>query len=104
MPIYVTPFYNSEGPQVAVGKHSDDLARANADTIEEMVAAMKAEWDELRPEAMCVAAIRLFDLGLKDEAVYWFYSAQYRGRLFQALCDPDQVGSMLTTTRSIPCL
>ena len=40
---------------------------------------------------MYVAAIRLFDLGLKDDGVYWFYSAQYRARLFQTLSDPDQV-------------
>ncbi len=91
MPIHVSPFYNSEGTRVAVGKYSDQLARADASSIGKTIAAMKSDWNELRPEAMYVAAIRLFDLGLQDEAVYWFYSAQYRARLFQTLSDPDQV-------------
>ncbi len=94
MPIYVAPFYNAEGPQVAVGKYSDELAHANADTIATTVATMKSEWDKLRPEAMYVAAICLFDLGLKDEAVYWYYSAQYRARLLQSLLGPEPAPSV----------
>lgn len=90
MPIYVMPFYNAEGPHIAVGKHSEALANANAGNIAETIAVMKAEWNELRPEAMFVAAIRLFDLGRKDEAVYWFYSAGHRAILFSDLQAPGR--------------
>jgi hypothetical protein len=41
-----------------------------------------------------VAAIRLYDLGFRKESIYWFYSAQYRGRLFATLIDRDKMGSM----------
>ncbi len=89
IPIYVTPFYNSEGPQIDVGPFSKQLAAANADTITEVAAAMKKQWDSLPIEAMYVAAIRLYDLGQKDEAVYWFYSAQYRAKLFASIISED---------------
>jgi hypothetical protein len=85
MPIYVTPFYSSDGPQISVGAFSKRLAEANAGTISQVASEMKKEWADLPIEAMYVAAVRHYDLGRKDEAVYWFYSAQYRARLFQSL-------------------
>jgi hypothetical protein len=30
----------------------------------------------------------------RKESIYWFYSAQYRGRLFASLIDRDNMGSM----------
>ena len=89
IPIYVTPLYNSEGPQINVGPFSKQLRTANADTIKDVAAAMKREWDSLSVEAMYVAAVRHYDLGQKDEAVYWFYSAQYRARLFASILSDD---------------
>jgi len=41
-----------------------------------------------------VAAIRLYDFGYRKEAVYWFYSAQYRGRQFGVLLDQIKKGSI----------
>ena len=94
MPVYVTPFYNSKGPKIAVGPYSDELAAADAETIGNVIAKLKKDQSKLRAEVMYVAAIRLYDLGLKDEAVYWFYAAQYRGRLFMVLLDPAEVGGI----------
>ena len=45
MPIYVAPFYDAEGPHVAVGKYSDELAGADASSIGKTVAAMKSDWN-----------------------------------------------------------
>ncbi|MGB8520518.1 MAG: hypothetical protein WCD38_10205, partial [Candidatus Tumulicola sp.] len=41
-----------------------------------------------------VGAVRLYDLGYRDEATYWFYSAQYKGRQFALLADPKRLGSI----------
>jgi hypothetical protein len=89
MPIYVTPFYDSNGPRIDVGPFSEKLAGANAETISNVGSEMKKQWDRLPIEAMYVAAIRYYDLGRKDEAVYWFYSAQFRARLFQSILPDD---------------
>ena len=43
---------------------------------------------------MYVTAIRLYDLGRKDEAVYWFYTAQYRARVFSSILDQEKIGSV----------
>jgi hypothetical protein len=94
MPIYVTPYYDSEGLKINVGKFSWALAATDGAAIRKTAAEMKAEWETLTAEAMFVLAIRLYDLGLKDEAVYWFYSAQYRAMLFTRLLDPAVVGSL----------
>lgn len=94
MPIYVTPFYNSEGLKIDVGKHSETLAQANAKTILQFCDNLKKEKDNLRAEVMYVTAVRLYDLGHKDEAVYWYYTAQYRGRLFSSLLEPEKIGSI----------
>jgi hypothetical protein len=41
-----------------------------------------------------VAAISLYDLGFRKESIYWFYSAQYRGRLLATLIDQEKMGSI----------
>jgi hypothetical protein len=55
---------------------------------------MKKNWDQLTFPELYVAAIRLYDLGYRKEAVYWFYTAQYRGRQFGILLDQNKMGSI----------
>ena len=77
MPIRVTPFYDSNGLKVSVGENSKKLASADAKSILDVSTELEKEKDGLRAEVMYVVAIRLYDLGHKDEAVYWFYTAQF---------------------------
>jgi len=96
IPVYITPFYNSQGPQINVGAFSKQLATADAKTITDVAAEMKKQWGTLPVEAMFVAAIRHYDLGQKDDAVYWFYSATYRARLFASILsdsNPKRIGA-----------
>jgi hypothetical protein len=92
MPVYVTPFYNSEGTQINVGDYSQELTEATADSIGPLAAKMKKDWPILSPETMYVTSIRLYDLGQKDDAVYWYYCAQFRARLFQSLLVKESLG------------
>ena len=82
--IYVTPYYEAAKvpngvPQVAVGKTYDALLASNSK--EDIVRAR----DEINrnnslvtPMTMMVLAIRLYDVGLRDDAVFWFYAAKDR--------------------------
>ena len=82
--IEVQPFYQAartpDGkPQVAVGKQYNDLlASARREDIlaarDLIVAAPKV----VTPMVMMVLAIRLYDVGLRDDAVLWFYIAKDR--------------------------
>jgi hypothetical protein len=91
---YVTPYYNSKGPAVSVGRFSSGLASAKEDEFLTTIAEMKKDWDRLTFPELYVGAIRLYDLGYRRESVYWFYSAQYRGRQFGVLLDQTKMGSI----------
>src|SRR6266481_9086951 len=92
--VYVTPYYNSKGPSVSVGRFSSGLVSAKEDEFLATIARMKKDWDQLTFPELYVAAIRLYDLGYRKEAVYWFYSAQYRGRQFGVLLNKEKMGSI----------
>jgi hypothetical protein len=91
---FVTPYYDSKGPAVSVGRFSSGLASAKEDDFLTTIAQMQKDWDRLTFPELYVAAIRLYDLGYRKEAVYWFYSAQYRGRQFGVLLDQARMGSI----------
>jgi hypothetical protein len=92
--VYVTPYYNSKGPAIEVGPFSSGLAAQNESEFVATIAKMKKSWDTLNFAETYVAAIRLYDLGFRNESIYWFYSAQYRGRLFASLIDREKMGTM----------
>ena len=92
--VYITPYYNSKGPAIEVGPFSSGLAAKNEPEFVATIAKMKKSWATLNFAETYVAAIRLYDLGFRKESIYWFYSAQYRGRLFASLIDREKMGSM----------
>jgi hypothetical protein len=92
--LYITPYYNSKGPVIAVGPYSNGLAAKNETEFVATIEKMKKSWDTLNFAETYVVAIRLYDLGFRKESIYWFYSAQYRGRLFATLIDQEKMGSI----------
>ena len=92
--VYITPYYNSKGPVIEVGPFSKGLSANGEAEFVATIAKMKQSWNSLRFPEMYVAAIRLYDLGFRNEATYWFYSAQYRGRLLASLVDREKMGSI----------
>jgi len=91
---YVTPYYNSSGPSVHVGLYSAGLATKNQAALVATIRRMKKQWNDLNFAELYVGAIRLYDFGFRNEATYWFYTAQYRGRQFAALADQKKLGSI----------
>ena len=92
--VYITPYYNSKGPVIEVGPFSKGLSANGEAEFVATIAKMKQSWNSLQFPEMHVAAIRLYDLGFRNEATYWFYSAQYRGRLLASLVDREKMGSI----------
>jgi hypothetical protein len=92
--VYVTPYYNSKGPEINVGPFSKGLAATDESEFVATISKMKQSWENLNFVETYVAAIRLYDLGFRKESIYWFYSAQYRGRLFATLIDQNKMGSI----------
>ena len=82
--LYVVPFYVSaqtpDGqPQVSVGKQYNALLASNK--REDILAArdlIVAKPGLVTPMTLMVLAIRFYDVGLRDDAVFWFYVAKER--------------------------
>ena len=82
--VYVTPFYEAAKtpggtPIVGVGKQFNDLLASSK--REDILAARDAIVTRpatVTPMTMMVLAIRLYDVGLRDDAVFWFYAAKDR--------------------------
>ena len=80
--IYVTPFYNSTPLQINIGKYSERLMSESPKQMLKLADEIKGCIDEVDAATLYVLAIRLYNLGKKDDAVYWFYNAQFRKRIF----------------------
>jgi hypothetical protein len=89
--IMVVPFYASDGTDVHVGDYSDRLGTNDLKELDALAQEMAQQRDKLTPEQMFVLAIRLYDLGERDNSVYWFYEAQFRAKLFLKTIDSAQV-------------
>lgn len=92
--IYVTPYYDSNKPSVNVGKYSKGLASKNEKVFSSTILKMKKNLKQLNSIELYVASVRLYDMGFRDESVYWFYLAQMQARVFANILDRQKVGKM----------
>lgn len=102
IPLYVTPFYSSDPLAISVGEYSKELLRADSKMIGAIAADLWKRRNTLRAEVMYVLAIRLFDLGQKEEAVYWYYAAQFRSKVFEPILDKTKVGQIGSEAFELP--
>ncbi|MDH5231601.1 MAG: cytochrome-c oxidase [Gammaproteobacteria bacterium] len=90
---YVIPYYeaadSAEGtPRVAVAKKYDALLSSNdPKDILRVRDSIEREPGLITPMTLMVLAIRLYDLGYRDESVYWFYIAKNRFITFAEVAD-----------------
>lgn len=109
--IYVLPYYRSAdtpggAPMVHVGKRFDALLSSNRKQDILAVRDMLREHPGMiTPMTMMVLAIRLYDVGLRDQSVFWFYAAKDRYFTLAGVLDmhspglsevPDIVGNFAT--------
>lgn len=82
--IYVQPYYQAaadsqSAPMVQVLRNIDPLLsstqRKDIETARDLLSANNAL---LTPMTLMVLAIRLYDVGLRDQAVFWYYAAKAR--------------------------
>lgn len=81
--IYVQPYYESARqpggtPRVAVGNSFAGLASNKRADIVAIRDRIVADPKLVTPMTLMVLAIRLYDVGLRDDSVFWFYAAKDR--------------------------
>lgn len=89
---YVTPYYSAEGGRVkALGGIDEPLLGLLASgRTADMAAAQKYVEENsatVPTVALMMLAARLYDVGQRDEAVFWFYVAKDRYSLFMRVID-----------------
>jgi hypothetical protein len=108
--LHVEPYYRAaptpDGqPHVAVGKLYNDLLASNkpADilAVRDLIAADPVM---VTPMTMMVLAIRFYDVGLRDDAVFWFYVAKERYIVLSDVLDVKALGPADDAVRSFAAL
>jgi hypothetical protein len=96
--IYVQPYYESArdaagSPRVAVHKSLDGLLSSNEPkNITAARDAIVANPQTITPMTMMVLAVRFYDVGLRDDSVFWFYAAKDRYVAMSEVIDVDAAG------------
>lgn len=91
--IYVTPYYEAARepggtPKVAVAKAYDALLASNRrEDVARARDGIAKDNALLTPMTLMVLAIRLYDVGLRDDAVFWFYAAKNRYFTLEGVAD-----------------
>jgi len=91
--IYVTPYYSAnagKAEHVKVYDKIDGLLKSG--TLEDFKSAKKIVQDApqmVTPMTLFVLSARAYDLGLRDDAVFWFYNAKNRAILLREIINLD---------------
>jgi len=87
-PYYVAGARFGEPPKVAVDPAYDKLlASSKRQDIQQAVLAIAAQPDLVKPETLIVLAMRLYDVGLRDDAVFWYYAGRDRFLTMEQVLD-----------------
>jgi hypothetical protein len=108
VPVKVAPFYEAaehreEKPRVATASGFDrQLASLRREDIVAVRDAIRAEPAVVSPVTLMVLAIRLYDVGLRDESVFWFHAARDRMATAAAVLDTSfrEIARVEATTRA----
>ncbi|MEO5687626.1 MAG: hypothetical protein ABIR54_09700 [Burkholderiaceae bacterium] len=87
-PYYVAGSAYGEPPKVAVDPAYDALLSSkNPQDIVKARDAIAAKPDLVKPQTLIVLAMRLYEIGLRDEAVFWYYAGRDRFLTMEMVLD-----------------
>ena len=93
VPVRVAPYYEAgdhraDRPRIATHSGFDRLLESTRpEDIRKVGDAIKAEPEGVNPITMMVLAIRSYDVGLRDESVFWYYAGRDRMATASAVLD-----------------
>ena len=94
IPFYALPYYNYKPLTITIGKYKKELLTTDTAALTRLAATIKADINNTDVESLFFLSIRLYDLGKKDAAFYWFQTAKARARVFMSMLDPAKTGGM----------
>ena len=94
IPFYALPYYNYRPLTITIGKYKNELLTSDTAALARLAATIKVDINNTDVESLYFLSIRLYDLGRKDAAFYWFHMAKARARVFINMLDPAKIGRM----------
>lgn len=94
IPFYAEPYYNYDPLKITIGKYKKELLTNDTTELISLASKIKADINSTDIESLYFLSIRLYDLGKKDDAFYWFQTAKSRARIFMNTLDPKKIGSI----------
>jgi hypothetical protein len=97
-PFYVAGATYGAPPKVAVDAQYDPLlASGKRADIQRAVVAIAAKPELVKPDTLIVLAMRLYDVGLRDDAVFWYYAGRDRFLTMEQVLDMRSIQLMRST-------
>ena len=94
IPFYALPYYNYDPLSITIGKYKNDLLTNDTSELMQLADKIKSDINNTDIESLFFLSIRLYDLGKKDDAFYWFHTAKARAIVFMDMLDPKKTGSI----------
>jgi hypothetical protein len=94
IPFYALPYYNYQPLTITVGKYKKELLTNDVNQLKKLETKIKTDINNTDIESLYILSIRLYDLGQKDDAFYWFQTAKTRARIFINMLDKEKIGSI----------
>ncbi len=94
IPLYVTPIYNYAPLSINTPDYQKELLSLNSANCDSIGLVFKSRLDSVSIESLFIYAIRLYDLGKKDESVFWFHTAKLRAGIFSKSLDLEKIGGI----------
>ena len=94
IPFYAEPYYNYDPLKITIGKYKNELLTNDTTKLMILANKIKADINNTDIESLYFLSVRLYDLGKKDDAFYWFQTAKSRARIFMNMLEPKKIGSI----------
>ena len=94
IPFYAEPYYNYDPLKITIGKYKSELLTTDTTKLNALAEKIKADINHTDIESLFFLSIRLYDLGKKDDAFYWFHTAKARAIIFIDMLDPKNIGGI----------
>ncbi len=101
--VFVEPYYRAaaspqQRPSIAVARAFDDRLSQNDPTLVKAVEReIRSQPELVTPMTLMVLSIRLYDLGFRDESVFWHYAAKDRMRTIAHIVSAGITGANVAT-------
>lgn len=104
IPLEALPYYTYNPLTINIGKYKAELLTNDTAELSKLANKIKLDINNTDIESLYFLSIRLYDLGKKDDAFYWFQTAKARHRIFVNMLDKNKIRGIGTAAFELKAL